>query len=199
MRAEKKLAKKPDERATSWTAVIDPESVPENWKGILGEMFVQWACSPLHDADTNADGSPKKPHYHLLLAFRTKKSFAQVREITDKLHAPIPLPCRDSRGLVRYFTHKDNPEKAQYKESDITAGGGFDLSSALAPSATEEDEILDEIETFVEDNWITEVHVLAKYIRTEKREWKRVFRRNCFYIGQIIKSQRHDTAGGEGQ
>ena len=195
MLAEKKVAKKPPVRVLSWTAVIYPESLPENWKDILGEMLVPWACSPLHDKDINADGSPKKPHYHLLLAFRTKKSFEQVKEITDKLHAPIPQPCRDTRALVRYFVHKDNPEKAQYKETDITSGGGFDIDTALSLTQSEEDEILFQICDFIGEQWVTEFHILDKYVRLEKREWWRVFRKNTFYLSQIIKSQRHDVAG----
>lgn len=195
MLAEKKLAKKPDARALSWTVVVYPESLPPNWREMLGELCVPWACSPLHDKDTNADGSPKKSHYHLLLAFRTKKSFSQVRDITDKFHAPIPQACRDTRGLVRYFTHKDNPEKAQYKSADITSGGGFDLAGILAPTASEEEEVLFALAAFVSENWITEFHILDKYVREEKREWWRVLRKNSYYIGQIVKSQRHDVAG----
>ena len=113
-------------RHRSWTCVVYPgESLPENWKAILGDLMIPWAISPLHDEDVNADGEKKKAHRHLLLSFNTVKSYAQIEEITKRLGAPTPQPCRDTRGMVRYFLHMDNPEKAQYKRENIEYGGGL--------------------------------------------------------------------------
>lgn len=178
-------------RYLSWTCVLYPESAPENWQELLGEMMVPWACSPLHDRDVNADGTPKKPHWHLLLSFRSVKSYEQVKEITDKLNAPCPQECKDTRGLVRYFLHLDNPSKAQYKREDILSGGGFDVANALQATATEEEHILDEMCDFIETNWVTEFCDFNSYVRHEKKEWALTLRKNCFYLSQIIKSQRH--------
>lgn len=189
------ITKKPStatpQRFLSWTAVVYPESLPENWKGLLGELFIPWAVSPLHDKDINANGEAKKPHYHLLLSFRSVKTYEQVKEITDKLNSPAPQPCRDTRGLVRYFLHLDNPEKAQYNRADIEAGGGFDVENALKPTATEEEEILDKMCDFIETQWITEFCDFNSYVRKERPEWRSMLRKNCFYLSQIIKSQRH--------
>lgn len=186
-------------RYLSWTCVIYPESVPENWQELLGEMWIPWACSPLHDRDLNADGEKKKPHWHLLLSFRSVKTYEQVKEITDKLNAPVPQPCKDTRGLVRYFLHLDNPSKAQYEKKDITSGGGFDVENALKPTATEESEILDEIEDFIEMHWVVEYCDLASYIRHEKKEWASVFRHNAFHLSNIMKSQRYKLEKQEKQ
>jgi hypothetical protein len=126
-----------------------------------------------------------------MFSFHSVKSFAQVEEITKKLGAPAPQPCRDTRGMVRYFLHLDNPEKAQYKREDIEYGGGFDLENALKATATEEEEILDEMCDFIEQNWIIEFCDFNSYVRHKRKEWRTVLRKNCFYLTQIIKSQRH--------
>ena len=126
------------------------------------------------------------------MSFRTVKSYAQIEEITRRLGAPSPQPCRDTRALVRYFLHMDNPEKAQYKRENIEFGGGFDLENALKATATEEEEILSSICEFLEENWITEFATANKWIRYNKKEWWSVFRKNTFLISQIIKSQRHN-------
>lgn len=187
-------------RALAYTCVVYPgESLPENWKEILGDEHVRWAMSPLHDKDVNADGTPKKPHRHLLVSFNTVKSLAQAEEITNKLNGTRAQACRDTRGLVRYFLHLDNPEKAPYNREDIEFGGGFDLEVALKATATEEEEILDEICDFIEDHWVTEFCDLNSYVRHEKKEWRLVMRKNCFYLTQIIKSQRHYKGKGEKQ
>ena len=43
-----------------------PESAPDGWRDALAEQHVQVLVSPLHDADVTADGTPKKPHWHVL-------------------------------------------------------------------------------------------------------------------------------------
>lgn len=184
-------------RSLSWTCVIYPESLPENWRGIIDDLHVSWACSPLHDKDIdeNAEGGPKpkKAHYHLLLSWKTVKSYKQVREITDKLKAPSPQRCNDTRGLVRYFLHLDHPSKAQYPRELITFGGGFDLENALKATATEEEDILDEMCDFIREHCVTEFFDFNDYVRTERKEWRTTLRKNCFYLTQIIKSLRHKT------
>lgn len=187
------VQKKQSKRYLSWTFVGYPDSLPENWLEQLADLCVPFAVSPLHDQDKTELGEPKKPHYHVLLSFRSVKSFEQIKEITDRLGAPIPQPCNETRGLVRYFLHLDHPNKAQYSRDDIIAGCGFDLENALQATATEEEEILDEICDFLENNWVTEFAVANSWIRHNKKEWRLIFRKNSFYLAQIIKSQRHQT------
>ena len=67
-----------DDRSRVWTFVCYPESVREGWRDALDDLHIAWAESPLHDKDTNADGSAKKPHWHVLLVFDGKKSYEQV-------------------------------------------------------------------------------------------------------------------------
>lgn len=180
-------------RHRSWNFIVYPgESLPENWKAILGDLMIPWAISPLHDEDVNADGEKKKAHRHLLLAFHTVKSYAQIKEVSMRLGSAPPEPCLSTRGTVRYFLHLDNPEKVRYKRENIEYGGGFDLENALKATATEEEEILSAIFDFLEDNWITEIATANKWIRHNKKEWWSVFRKNSFLISQIIKSQRHN-------
>lgn len=180
-----------EKRFLSWTCVVYPgESLPDNWQELLGELMIPWAISPLHDKDINEDGTPKKAHRHLLLSFHVVKSYSQVKEITDKLNAPAPQPCKDTRGMVRYFLHLDNPKKAQYSREDIICGGGFDLENALRATTTEEEDILDEMCDFIEAHWVTEFCVFNSYVRKERKEWRTILRKNCFYLSQIIKSQR---------
>ena len=126
------IERKHAKRYLSWACVVYPgESLPENWKSILGDLMIPWAMSPLHDQDTNADGEKKKAHRHLLLSFHSVKSYAQIQEITRRLGAPSPQPCRDTRGMVRYFLHLDNPEKSKYNRENIDCGGGFAIGVHL--------------------------------------------------------------------
>ena len=87
---QEKSSKNKEERSRSWCFVMYPESAPENWREILADYSAPYAVSPLHDSDINPDGEPKKSHWHVTVAHQTMKSFAQVRELTDRLNATIP-------------------------------------------------------------------------------------------------------------
>ena len=76
--------KKQDQRSRNWVVIVYPESAPNDWREILDNMHIQWNESPLHDKDVNPDGTVKKSHWHVVLAFGSKKSYKQVKEITDK-------------------------------------------------------------------------------------------------------------------
>lgn len=115
---------KKETRARCWSFIAYPDSVPENWEQILTEQFnLKWARSPLHDSDLNADDTQKKPHWHIAVYFSNVKSFEQVKEISDTINATIPQKVHNLQGLMRYFIHLDNPEKAQYDIKDIKAVG----------------------------------------------------------------------------
>ncbi len=47
-------------RTRNFTTIVYPESAPENWMEILGELFIPSLVSPLHDRDTNPTGECKK-------------------------------------------------------------------------------------------------------------------------------------------
>lgn len=188
------IERKSAKRFLSWTCVVYPgESLPENWKDILGELMIPWAISPLHDEDMTEDGEIKKAHRHLLLSFYTVKSYAQIEQITRRLGAPSPQVCKSVRGMVRYFLHLDSPDKAQYKREDIEFGGGFDLENALKATATEEQQIINEIRAFIKANWVTDFCDLDSYVLDEREEWATILSKKWAYFGHIIKSQRHKT------
>lgn len=184
-----------DDRTRTWAFVAYPESLPPNWRAVLDEMGVPWACSPLHDKDVNeTTGEPKKPHYHVVLSFSGPKSYEQVKEITDKLNTTVPQKCHSVRGAVRYMAHLDNPEKAQYSTSDITSGMGFDVDDALKLSATEKDQILQQLENFIFGRHVREYAHLAYWVSKYHPDWRETLKCNSYHIGQIIKSIRNSGA-----
>ena len=102
--------------------------MPENWRELLQQTGLQCAISPLHDCDIDPTGVPKKPHYHVIVCYSGPTSFNVVKALTDSLHQPIPQALEQVRGYYRYLTHKDNPEKAQYNECDISSINGFNIA-----------------------------------------------------------------------
>ena len=188
--AEKKST---DNRTRSWSFVLYEDSAPDNWRDILDDMHIEWIESPWHDKDVNANGEPKKKHKHILLIFPGKKSYEQIKEITDKLQQPIPQRCHNAKALVRYMAHMDNPEKAQYSPSDIVAHGGVDLAEMLRPSSSERYSIIRDMIAYIRSAAVTEFQDLMDYAADEHfDDWFPLLCDNSAYvIGQYIKSQRH--------
>lgn len=180
-------------RTRNWTIVLYPDSAPADWRSIIDNMHLEWIESPLHDRDINADGSFKKPHWHILLMFGGVKTYEQVKELTDILNAPIPERCHNAKAMVRYMIHMDNPDKAQYNQADIIPHGGVDIAELLRPSSSERYTIIGEMVNFIKDNDIIEFQDLVDYaLRNEFDRWFPLLCDNSAYIvGQYIKSQRH--------
>lgn len=196
--AEKKSSSG-DTRTRSWTFVLYEDSAPENWRYILDDMHIEWIESPWHDKDINGNGEPKKKHKHILLLFQGKKSYEQIKELTDVLNQPIPQRCHNAKAMVRYMAHLDNPEKAQYNPSDIIGHGGADVSDMLRPSSSERYTIIKDMIDYIRSAGITEFQDLMDYAAdVHYDDWFPLLCDNSAYVvGLYIKSQRHRAAGSQ--
>ena len=188
--AEKKST---DNRTRNWTFVLYEDSAPDTWRQVLDDMHIEWVESPWHDKDINADGQTKKKHKHILLLFSGKKSYEQIKDITDALNSPIPQRCHNAKAMVRYMAHLDNPEKAQYDPSDIIPHGGVDLAELLRPSCSERYTLIREMIDYIRSAGVTEFQDLVDYASSERfDDWFPLLCDNSsYFIGQYIKSQRH--------
>ena len=139
-----------------WAFVLYPESAPENWRELLQQTGLACAVSPLHDKDIDPTGTIKKEHYHIILCYSGPTTFNTVKRITDSLNQPIPIPLEQVRGYFRYFTHKDNPDKFQYNDKDITTINDFDIDNYNDLSVSQIKTILIDIQKLCRDNDITE-------------------------------------------
>ena len=133
----------------------------------------------------------EKAHWHILLSFGGKKGYGQIWSISEAINGTRPQVCQDQKALIRYFSHRDNPEKAQYKSSDIEVRGGFDLEEYLKPTASECMAMQDEMVEWCLKYNVTEFHVLKIYAIRERPDWSAELSRSCFQITQFLKSRRH--------
>lgn len=184
-------AKRKGTRFLSWTAVVYPDSAPEGWRDVLDETHIEWVESPLHDRDTNPDGTKKKAHWHILLMFPSVQTSEQVQELLAPLNCTIPIPCKSAKGLVRYFAHLDNPEKFQYAVSDIRAHGGADIGELLRPSTSDRYERIADMIRWVNENDIMHYSDLTEYAMTQKYdEWFTLLcDSSAFMLKEYIKSR----------
>lgn len=187
-------------RTRNWMMIVYPDSAPENWRDQIDQLHIEWCCGPLHDQDINADGTPKKPHWHVILAFGSVQTYEQVKEITDSLGQPIPERVKTLRGAVRYLAHMDNPDKAQYSKDDIATYGGMDVSDMLRSSDQDRRNVVKDMCRWVTDNGVTEFWMLMQYAMDNEPDWWEALISNSAYIMDLyIKSWRNGgKRGGSG-
>lgn len=173
------------ERARNFTFEVYPESAVENWEQKLDAAQVAWIKSPLHDRDVHDEdsvkknpnvkvGDPKKPHYHIFMVFGGKKSIRQIIDIARIASPTIGYvePVRNSRSMIRYFTHIDHPQKAQYDKHDIELHGGIDVDiDSYFLTKMDLKQIRREIFEFQCQNNIFYACDVIDYARQFKPEW----------------------------
>lgn len=149
-----------------WMLIVYPDSAPEDWETILDDELghTQWCHSPLHDKDVNADGTPKKAHWHVLLAFDGKKSYEQIEDITKVVNGTAPKVCQSASSMVRYFTHIDNPDKAQYDKKDIKAFGGMDVETPFTSSIDYQEKTFEQVFNIIQQERIYNIIDLEEYL-----------------------------------
>ena len=176
----------------NWAFVLYPESAPSDWLQQLKNSGLMGAISPLHDKDLDPTGMPKKAHYHIILVYGNTTTFNNVKSLTDSLNQPIPQALEQVRGYYRYLTHKDNPDKAQYSDSDIITFGGFDIADFVEMSKSEVTKYIKEIHQFIRDNNIVEYSDLCDMlIDAGLEELYEVSINHTLFINSYISSRRN--------
>lgn len=191
-----------DARTRNWTIVVYADSAPENWRDIIADLHIPAFISPYHDKDVTATGEPKKPHWHVVLCFKGKKSIGQIQAISDQLSGVKVLweECAvgDLSGMVRYLIHFDDANKAQYSVSDIQALGGADVLAHFA-GAGDVDEAVGEMMDWLDEQGITSFSCLARYARQHKPDWFRVLTsKRTVFVAQYCKSLQWELANSGG-
>lgn len=183
----------------NWAFVLYPESAPEDWFERLQKKGLQGAVSPLHDKDLNADGEPKKAHYHVIVTYSGPTSFNVVKSLCDELNCPVPQPLEQIRGYYRYLTHKDNPEKAQYSDDDIRILNGFDIRDYVELSSSEVTKIICKLQRIIIDANIVEYSdFMDMLLGSDMTDEYDVARRNTLFFDRYISSRRHKQIKKDG-
>lgn len=190
-----------DERTRNWTILVYEDSAPENWREIIAGLHIPAFISPYHDRDVRADGEPKKPHWHVVLCFKGKKSIQQIQAISDQLSGVKVIweECAvgDLSGMVRYLVHFDDGDKAQYEVNDIVALGGADVLAHFA-NASDVDECVGEMMDWLNEQGITSFAALARYARQYRADWFRVLTsKRTVFLAQYCKSLQWEFSNGE--
>lgn len=184
------MADNKNKKARHWGIVVYPESAPTDWKDILQQTGCGVAISPLHDKDVNeGTGEVKKAHWHIIITYGNTTTFNNVKTLTEQLNAPIPQAINSLKGAIRYLTHKDNLEKAQYDSKDIIVLNGFDIEEYNQLTLTEKYEIKRLIIQYIKDNNVISYIDLVNDLVELNYDWFKVCVDNTILFNALITSQ----------
>ena len=186
--AARAAKRKAAQRARSYATIVYPDSAPADWMEKLEELHVPCLISPLHDKDINPDGTPKKPHFHVLLLFESVKSPQQVKEMLKKMKSVGCEKVNSVRGYTRYLCHLDNPEKHQYNPAGVQSLSGADYQSTVE-LASDRRETSREIISFCREYGVISFSSLIEYADAYREDWLVYLSKSGWLVKEYLKSK----------
>ena len=184
---------KSDLKKRNWTFVLYEDSCAKDWEDYLISTGVPFSYA-YHDKDFTEIGEPKKPHYHVVICFDGPITYTNVSNYAKRVGAAndVVQPVGSVRGIVRYFCHKDNPDKFQYSEDIIQCRNGFDPSDYFSLTVTQQKAFKRKVTIFIRDNNIEEyAELIDTLMDSEEDDMYDIASQNTFFFTQYIKSRRH--------
>ena len=184
------------QKSRIWATIVYEESAKENWIQKLEENIIPAVISPPHDQDKKEDGTLKKKHYHVMWCYDGPATQTKANEVKE-LIGGVGLERVDSKKCYYdYLTHKNNPEKAQYKEEDIIKLNGFIITeNEDTLSFKEVEEYKKMIIKIVRDLDMHEYATLIEYLLDNNQsELLQVASNKTMFFNGYISSRRYSIA-----
>lgn len=175
-----------------FTAILYPDA--ENYSRPCSEIlqynipesgfFDQWFYI-LHDKDLNADGSLKKPHYHVVI---TKGNPSTIKTISKQLGIPQNYIQRvqNFKSMIAYLTHDENEDKIKYDRKDIKTNVPEVVSKAYAVDT--DGDMGREIIDYIINNNVMSVSDLSVWAANSG--YYSAYRRGFAIFCQMVKENR---------
>lgn len=190
---------KSDIKKRNWTFVLYEDSCAKDWEDYLISTGVPFAYA-YHDKDKTDLGEDKKAHTHVLICFDGPVTYNNAMTYATRVGAAnnVIQPVGSVRGMVRYFCHKDNPDKYQYEDDVIQCRNGFDPKDYFALTVTQQKAFKRMIIEFIQDNEIIEYADLVEILmNSDQMDLFDIVTTNTFFFTQYMKSRKNKMKKGE--
>ena len=113
--------------------VWDNKKIDKFIKSMTGSARI-WVIN--HDKDTTGDGELVEAHTHFIIEYETPRKITTVANLLECQTNFVEFG--DSKhALLRYLTHKDDPEKFQYSDDEVITNTGNYSEQILAGILTD--------------------------------------------------------------
>lgn len=158
----------------NWAFIAYQESVVPDWLDILTRSYgdgerVCSLVSPLHDSDIDELGNLKKPHYHILVMFKSAVAQSTAERFSKLMKFVGCERVRKRVPYARYLCHLDNPDKHKYNIDDVKSFG-CDYRDVIG-SSDDKYTIIREIIDFINSSDILFYSDLVDYCKDNNNDW----------------------------
>ena len=206
-----------------WAVLVypDSENLDPHWRARLRNTFLECAISPLHDKDKwesdpeldedinwfdpdkDVPGKLKKPHYHVMMCWANKTTYANALQIfSECLGYDVKYAERiaSAKGYYDYLTHKNRSEKYQYWQDNLFPDcyNGFDPDKYL--SEKDLDQLRHEIEDIVfKENIVEYSDLLWRLKHDPNQSLDHFLSTHTQHFNALLKSRKWKTKSLKGQ
>ena len=176
----------------NWTFVLYKDSCAKDWEDYLNSTGVPYIYA-VHDKDKTDLGEDKKEHIHVMMCFDGPVTYHNVFTYVERVQAAngVVQPVGSVRGMVRYFCHKDNPDKYQYSEDILQCRNGFDPKDYFALTVSQIKAFKRKVIEFIQDNDIEQYSELVDTLMySDEIDMFDIASQNTFFFTQYIKSRK---------
>lgn len=158
----------------------------------INDLHIEAYLSPVHDRDVFADGTPKKPHHHLLLCFNGSRKVEFGQKIVAKLGGVGTELVYSKIGMARYLCHLDNKDKPLYDTNNVISFCGDYNQFLKTPESR--DFLLSQIFDFIDGHNMTSLSKLIRHARVHEPAWWHFLqkRQNTSLILDYMKSFKYE-------
>lgn len=159
-----KLSAEPDTKSRYWAFILWEDSYNHNYINILSQAGLTAVISPWHDRDINeGTGEVKKKHKHVLLLFDGPNTGRKVQQYANLVNGSVCIVQNSPKNSIAYWTHKNNPEKAQYDPKDIELVGISSLQEIIELTSEDIKNIWKSIREMVQKNKVRNYYEIVDY------------------------------------
>lgn len=183
------------EKAKYWNLVLYPESMIDDWENQIGEVLQLPYAYCIHDKCVCEDGSPRKTHVHIMIAFPNTTTYNHVLKIANKLGVTHKVESVIGvRFSYNYLIHDTDDSrkknKHQYDPSERITGNGFDIGAYEQVSLADKTKMLHDIKQLIRSGAFKTFYELDMYVDDNlDTSYQEVLRTNHNYLYNIIRSK----------
>lgn len=155
-----------------WFATIAwEESAKTGWREELERRGYSFYVSPIHDSDHHEDGTPIKPHYHIMFVFKGNRTEEQMRQLFQEFGFAGLEKVGDAQGYCYYMCVHNQEGKVAYDPSNAETHGRITpvLEYIMSKGDMEKDAF--DIIEFIETHDVRYYYNLVLYCKKYKRTW----------------------------
>lgn len=193
------------EKARYWTGELYPENLIEDWEDQIAQKLQLPFAYCIHDKDKTKDGTPRKAHVHVLIAFpntTTYKHALSVFKALDK-NKGGPTACNKCervlgvRYIYDYLIHDTANARKEgkylYDVSERVEGNNFDIGNYEQLSSTEKLDMLDELCDDIIEQDFRNFRQFYLYVRENRdKEYREIIKANSGLLDRLIKGNYQD-------